>query len=576
MSRRIAVAVLLLFTTQTLPARPASQSPQDVLLATPTAAGALESSRRIDREMHYAGTPGDERLAQWMAGRLRAYGFRTTIESFAALVPQPRLLALVIMARHPVALNLREYGVPGDREGTRPDAGIPFNAGSASGTVTAALVDAGQGRETDYAALAAANVRVRGKIVLVQYGAEFRGLLALRAQQHGAAAIIFHNGPHSPSGVVQRGSLGNAIKIPVLPVSAAVARRLLGANARIRVTVRETLVRRRLWNTIGVLAGRSSQEVVLGGHRDAWVYGVTDNGDGISTLLETAKALGALARTGWKPRRSIVIAGWDGEELGELGSIAYVRAHADRLRAQCVAYVNMDEGESGQIFGASAAAALAQFVTSATARIMDPAQRTRSLLARWQAQPDGAQVDAPGGGSDFEAFLYDTGIPTIDSGFGGPFGVYHSAFDDLHYARTQADPGFVNHRAMAQLLAVMAYRLADEPLRALYRLSPYARALHKDVATIVPSAHAGDVAPFAAAVARFASRAQAADGHVSDGILLDAVHRLNLICYGRNGYAAVPLPELSAAVATGDTSTIREAAARAAAALDAITAELSV
>jgi len=576
MSRRIAVAVLLLFTTQTLPARPASQSPQDVLLATPTAAGALESSRRIDREMHYAGTPGDERLAQWMAGRLRAYGFRTTIESFAALVPQPRLLALVIMTRHPVALNLRESGVPGDREGTRPDAGIPFNAGSASGTVTAALVDAGQGRETDYAALAAANVRVRGKIVLVQYGAEFRGLLALRAQQHGAAAIIFHNGPHSPSGVVQRGSLGNAIKIPVLPVSAAVARRLLGANARIRVTVREILVRRRLWNTIGVLAGRSSKEVVLGGHRDAWVYGVTDNGDGISTLLETAKALGALARTGWKPRRSIVIAGWDGEELGELGSIAYERAHADRLRAQCVAYVNMDEGESGQIFGASAAAALAQFVTSATARIMDPAQRTRSLLARWQAQSDGAQVGAPGGGSDFEAFLYDTGIPTIDSGFGGPFGVYHSAFDDLHYARTQADPGFVNHRAMAQLLAVMAYRLADEPLRALYRLSPYARALRQDVATIVPSAHAGDVAPFAAAVARFASRAQAADGHVSDGILLDAVHRLNLICYGRNGYAAVPLPELSAAVATGDTSTIREAAARAAAALDAITAELSV
>ncbi len=576
MNRRIATLLLLLLATQTLPARSASQSPQDVLLATPTAAGALESSRRIDREMHYAGTPGDERLAQWMADRLHAYGFRTTIESFAALVPQPRRLALVILARHPIAVNLHEAGVQGDREGTRSDAGIPFDAGSASGTVTAALVDAGQGRETDYDALAAANVSVRGKIVLVQYGAEFRGLLALRAQQHGAAAVIFHSGPPSPSGIVQRGSLGKGITIPVLPVSAKVAGRLLRANTRIRLTVQERLVRRRLWNTIGVLSGRSSQEVVLGGHRDAWVYGVTDNGDGISTLLETAKALGALARTGWTPRRSIVIAGWDGEELGELGSIAYVRAHADRLRARCVAYVNMDEGESGQIFGAEGAAALSPFVASSAARIADPAQGSRTLLARWEAQPGGAQVRAPGGGSDFEAFLYETGIPTIDSGFGGPFGVYHSAFDDLHYAQTQADPGFANHRAMAQLLAVMAYRLADDPLHALYRLSPYATLLRDDLAAIVPASRAGDVALLSSAIARFASRAEAARRHVSDGILLDAVHRLNLICYGRNGYAAVPLPVLSAALETADASTIREAAARTAAALDAIAAEISV
>ncbi len=576
MSGRIATIVLLLLATQTLPARAISRSLQDLLLATPTAAGALESSRRIDREMHYAGTPGDERLAQWMADRLRAYGLRTTIESFTALVPQPRHLALVILARRPIAVNLHESGVLGDRAGTRADAGIPFDAGSASGTVTAALVDAGQGRETEYDALAAAHVSVRGKIVLVQYGAEFRGLLALRAQQHGAAAVIFHNGPQSPTGVVQRGSLGTGITIPVLPVSAAVALRLLGAHAAIRLTVRESYVRRRLWNTIGVLAGSSSREVVLGGHRDAWVYGVTDNGDGISTLLETAKALGALARTGWRPRRSIVIAGWDGEELGELGSIAYVRDHADRLRAGCVAYVNMDEGESGQTFGASAAAALAPFVTSATARIADPARNARTLLARWEAQPGGVRVRAPGGGSDFEAFLYETGIPTVDSGFGGPFGVYHSAFDDLHYAQTQADPGFVNHRAMAQLLALMAYRLANEPLHALYRLSPYATSLREEVAAIVPTSRAGDVAPLVAAVARFASRSQAAEGRVGDGILLDAVHRLNLICYGRHGYAAVPLPELNAALSTGDASTIREASARTAAALDAVTAELSV
>lgn len=611
--KRAAIAALLLL----LPLHARSAEPVRgglMLLRLPSVAGALASSRRINQEMHYAGTPGDRRLAQWMADRLRADGFRTTIESFSALVPQPGHFALQLLFPRTRNVDLRESTIPGDPDGTRPDAGIPFSGWSASGVVAAPIVYAGRGLDADYGALAAAGVDVRGRIALVRYGAEFRGLLVQRAAEHGASAVILYSDPadrdgsshgpaypkgaYRPLGSVQRGSVGQGTSIPVLPVSANVARSLLrtmrgtaatgamnggldvpyvlGESAvRARLVVEEPFERRTLWNTIGVLAGSDpSEEIVFGGHRDAWVYGVTDNGDGISTLLETARALGALARSGWRPRRSIVIAGWDGEELGELGSIVYVREHADHLRAGCVAYVNMDEGESGAFFGAAAAAALAALPASVAESVPDPTRPSRTLLARWQAQADGARIESPGGGSDFEAFLYDVGIPIVDMGFSGPFGVYHSSFDDLRYAMTQADPGFVNHRAMAQMLGLAAYRLADERLATLYRFSAYAETMREALAKIVPAKHAADVASFAAALDRFAQRAALVGGRLPTGLALDAVHRLDLLCYGRNGYASIPLPLLSAAIESDDANAIRRASRRSAAELDAIANEL--
>ncbi len=586
-----ALALLSLVPMQGVAAvpQPSLTSAEATLLAVPSAQGAIDSSRFIDERMHYAGTPGDERLARWMASRLRADGFQATIESFTALVPELRHESVQILSRPVVTLDLREPRIAGDPDGTRPDAGMPFNGGSGSGTVTARIVTVGRGLDSDYRALAASHVSVRGKIALVRYGAEFRGLLAARAQRNGAAAVILYsdpadrdgsshgpaypNGPYRPLGSVQRGSVGTGIRIPVLPLSAANAARLLRARSLVRVTVDEPIVHRTLWNTVGILAGTNPrQEVVLGGHRDAWVYGVSDNGDGISTLLESAKALGALARAGWKPERSIVIAGWDAEEIGELGSQAYVRQHLDRLRAGCVAYINIDEGEVGQFFGASAAAAIAPSVAVLAASIPDPQQPQRTLLERWQAQPRGATVESPGGGSDFESFLYDAGVPTLDWGFGGIFGVYHSAFDDLRYAETEADPGFVNHRVMAQMIALAAYRLAAEPLSDMYHVDAYASTLRDDLAN-VPSDYQHDVAPLADAVSRFDAAASTA--HPNDDTLLDVVHHLNALCYGRNGYAAVPLPALSAAITTRNEQTVRTEALRLAAALDGVTAEIS-
>jgi N-acetylated-alpha-linked acidic dipeptidase len=558
-----------------------------------TAAASQADSERLNQESHYASTPGDYHIAQWMRDQLAAAGFNATLETFTHDVPFHQQTALEEFANpHWIKYELGEVPISEDPDGTRPDAGPPFNAWSGSGIVIANVVDAGHGLPSDYQALAAKGIDVRTRILLIRYGAEFRGDLAKRAQDHGASGVIFFDdpyaasgsqsgpaypdGPYRPLGSVQRGALiQGAIKIPTLPVNALVARRVLAtinngiSRVPFRLTVRIDLEHNaRLWNTVGVLPGIDpTHSVVIGAHRDAWVYGVTDNGSGTSVVLQTARALGALYRSGWRPRYSIVVVGFDGEEIGEVGSTAYVQMHRGELSSGCIAYINEDEITTGQIFGASAVAALSEAILPATEVVPDPASPSQKLYNRWARQVPGLQVRGPGGGSDFEPFLYELGIPIMSVGFHGVFGVYHSGFDDLHYAATQADPGFVNHRAIAQLVAILTMRFASGTLP--YRLAPYATTLAGGARML---AHTNDLAPFLAAVNRFARQAEITDRRGMDGNAeIAIVQRLNKLAYGRNGYAPVPLPAISSALDSGNEAAISAAVGSAVNDLDNIT-----
>ena len=577
-----------------------TRTQEQYLLDVPTVSGALADATRINAQMHYAGTPGDRDLAIWMRDRLTSYGFNATNEAFMTDVPQPKRLVLQLLDKPRVDFDLKEAAIASDPDGSRRDVPLPYNAWSGNGDVRALLVDAGYGTENDYASLTRdERIDVRSRIVLVRYGKEFRGNLARRALLHGAAGVIFFSdpdgrdganrgpaypdGPYRPLGSLQRGSLGTPrLTIPTLPVTAVVAERLIAAMHGTRITsvpvhlkVDETIKRTTLWNTVGILEGSDpSHMVVLGAHRDAWVYGVTDNGAGISTLLETAHALGYLYRSGWRPRFSIVIAGFDGEEVGEVGSQAYVRMHEGMLRNGCVAYINQDENATGQFFAASAAAALQDTIAPVTARVRDPRTFDRTLYQRWSAQKGGVNVSGPGGGSDFEAFLYNVGIPTIDFGFEGTFGVYHSAFDDLRYATTQADPGFVNHRAAAQAVALLAMRLANGSLA--YRFSPYASRMRASLSDLRrQGVSANDLAPLLRAVKRFTARAAWADAHGVDGNTeIPLIQRVDLLYYGRNGYAPVAFPVISATIANGNGPMRTDAIYQTSDALDKISSSL--
>lgn len=238
---------------------------------------------------------------------------------------------------------------------------------------------------------------------------------------------------------------------------------------------------RPLYDVIARLRGADdNQWVILGNHHDAWVYGAADPGSGTATILETARALGELARTGWKPRRTIVIFEWDGEEPGLIGSTEWVEANLAELQAKAVAYINTDVGVTGPNFGSGATPSLKALIRDATREVEDP--RTGHTVyqawlehglavkadvpgtARQQAVMDSsgeAPVDAIGSGSDYSAFFDHAGIPSVDMGFNGPYGVYHSAYDDFYWMKHFGDPKFAYHAALARVMGTIALRLDE-------------------------------------------------------------------------------------------------------------------
>lgn len=615
--RKIAAAALVAaFAFAATAARadaPTEAAVESELLDIVTTQGPLHTTRIVNEHNHYAGTLGDRALAYWMRDRLEEDGFDATIESFTTTVYTPKKLVLQLMSKPREDFNLREGRIAQDPDGSRPDAGLPFNAGSGSGDVTKPVVYVAQGEPADYAALAKADVDVRGKIVLIRYGAEFRGNLAARAQANGAAAVLFYNDPvdlhaapypdgaGSPLGGTQRGTVDGPLLIPVLPITGLTAQRILQtihgkaspaafrgklnasydygeSDVPVHLEVRMVGKTTTLWNTVGTLVGKDpAQSVVLGAHRDAWVYGATDNGSGISTVLEAARALGYLHKSGWQPERSIVIVGWDGEEIGERGSANYVATHRDDLLAGCIAYINADEVTTGQRFDSDAVAALAPQVQAAALLVRDPHEAGRSLLAKWRAQRGGAVVSEPGGGSDFESFLYTLGTPILEVGFEGPFGVYHSAYDDTSWALKFGDPTFVNHRAEAQLLALFTMRFAQDEVLP-YNFANYAPLMRSALRQFAKtSKDPAQLQPLQRAITRFAHAAATFDAHpnpVHNADAFAAVKALDLLVYGANGYAHVAFPQLAQALAAGNAAATTAAIAAAATTIDAATNRL--
>jgi N-acetylated-alpha-linked acidic dipeptidase len=562
------------------------QRNEAAFLAIPSVDGARQSSQTLNTVYHYPGTPGDHQMAMWMRDKLQSLGLNARIESFPAIVYTPKTLDLQLMTSPAVTFDLHDPAIAADPSGSRPGIGLPFNAGSGDGDVTAPLMDAGKGLDADYARLKAAG-GVRGKIVLVRYGAEYRGNLALRAQQNGAAGVVFFtdpstnkgaaypNGPFPSDLTIQRGEvMGDdnlPIRIPVLPIDARNARQLIANihDGQTAAPVHEHVVMNAnhttLWNTIGEVQGLNpKQSIVLGGHRDAWVYGVSDDGSGISTLIEVARGLGRLHRSGWTPKRTIVIAGWDAEEIGELGSAAYVAAHKADLESGCIAYLNTDESASGPDFGAAAAAAIADGV-------VDPIQSVLGIK-----HPD---VDPPSGGSDFESFIYAIGTPILDIGYTGALGTYHSPYDDLRFTSLYADPGFVHHKTIAQTLGVVAMRLAESDRPLVF--SSYATALDSGAHEMVKEATRAnlilDPAKLANAIRRVENDGQRVDQSQSAEnvpVALKAAQKLDLIAYSANGYASVAFPIIAKAVATGKQGELDAAVRDTIAALDRVSALL--
>jgi N-acetylated-alpha-linked acidic dipeptidase len=217
--------------------------------------------------------------------------------------------------------------------------------------------------------------------------------------------------------------------------------------------------------------------VVLGNHRDAWVFGGVDPSSGTASMMELTRALGQLAREGMRPRRTLVVCSWDGEEVGLTGSTEWGEQFADELRRKAVAYINVDEATSGPNFHGQAVASLSPMLVETSRSLRDPSGK--SLYEAWKESTARERRDSKiatdvtdanladtriGSGSDHTVFLNFVGMPVIGLQFDGDYGVYHSAYDDYYWMNRFGDPGYRYHTLMSQLWGVTSLRLANADL----------------------------------------------------------------------------------------------------------------
>lgn len=307
---------------------------------------------------------------------------------------------------------------------------------------------------------------------------------------------------------IAREAAATILKIPALPISYADATRLLAGLAgpiatgeargalplayhyggtdavKVHLAVRSDWSTKPLYNVIATMKGgsRADEWVIRGNHRDAWVFGASDPLSGHVAMLSEAKAIGALARRGWRPERTIVYASWDGEEAGLLGSTEWAEAHEADLRRHAVLYLNTDNNGRG-VLDMAGAHEFQHFANQVAGDVTDP-ETGVTLVERqrgWALAKPGARdealaaaraggdmpIAALGSGSDYSALLQHLGVPAINIGFGGEdatAGSYHSVYDSVHHYTRFDDPGLRYGAALAKVTGRMVLRAADGPM----------------------------------------------------------------------------------------------------------------
>ena len=574
-------------------------------LAVPDAKLAGQELKILTAKPHMAATKEDFETAQFVAQKFKAAGLDTEIVPYRVLLNQPRKVSFEALSDTGTVLATgpTPEHVNGDTFQDDPRVVMPFNGSSGSGDVTGEVVYANYGRLEDFDKLAAEHVDLKGKIVLVRYGSNFRGVKVYIAEQRGAKGVLIYsdpyddgyfkgdaypNGPWRPETGVQRGSVqylfkypgdpqtpgvastpdlpdsarqdpehtGNQPTIISIPISyhdaAPILKALKGptvpkgwqgalpfayhyGGAGVQTGVSVHLISdqdykvRTIWDVIGKIKGSDFPDdwVVVGNHRDAWVYGAVDPNSGTAAMLESVHGVGVLLKSGWRPKRTIVFGSWDAEEEGLIGSTEWAEQHAQALK-NAVAYFNVDVAVAGTDFSAEAVPSLKQFVREVSKQVQSPKGGT--VYDQWKlasigekSEPtngnsphtigmkDEIHVGDLGSGSDFTPFLQHVGVPSTDIGSQGDYGVYHSVFDNYQWFVDNADPKFEYLQEMARVLGLEALHMADTDVLP-YDYVTYAQeiGIYLDRAKGRPVAKDMDFTAAQAALARFRKAAEAA------------------------------------------------------------------
>jgi N-acetylated-alpha-linked acidic dipeptidase len=312
----------------------------------------------------------------------------------------------------------------------------------------------------------------------------------------------------------ERLTIANAsaiLKIPALPISHGDAQHFLaaldgrvvpqawrgslpityhvgGGGAKARLAVKSEWGLKTIYNVVAVMKGSEypDQWILRGNHHDGWVFGAADPMSGHIAMMGEAKAIGALASQGWRPKRTLVYLSWDAEEPMLVGSTEWAETHEAELKQKGLVYINSD-GNGRGFLNVAGSHSLQHLINSVAADVTDP-ETGVSVGARLRAQAQVAgtatganaearergkialvasrelPIEALGSGSDYSSFLQHLGLAALNVGFGGEGqvgGVYHSAYDTYEYYSRFGDPGFAYAGVLAKTVGRLVLRMAD-------------------------------------------------------------------------------------------------------------------
>ena len=233
---------------------------------------------------------------------------------------------------------------------------------------------------------------------------------------------------------------------------------------------------RTAYNPIGRMEGSvyPNEWIMRGNHHDGWAQGAADPISGMVSLMEEARAVGELVKTGWRPKRTLIYAGWDAEEPALLGSTEWVELHRDEIREKMISYINTD-GTGVGFLGVGGSHALEKFVNEVSRDVKDPVQdvtlqdRNRARLrinGNKDAEREDLRIYPLGAGSDYTAYIHHAGVPSLNLGFGGESGggSYHSMFDSYdHYTRF-SDGDFKYGVTLSKVTGRLVLRLSESDI----------------------------------------------------------------------------------------------------------------
>uniref|UniRef100_A0A1J3DE51 glutamate carboxypeptidase II n=1 Tax=Noccaea caerulescens TaxID=107243 RepID=A0A1J3DE51_NOCCA len=503
-----------------------SRNPHNVLrlrrLFISSASNATISSylRALTRHPHLAGTKPSLDTLNYVLNHFQSLGLETHVAEYEALLSYPAHISVTARFSNmtTVEFDLNEpvvYDVPEDDSSSSSPVVRPYHAYSPSGSAQGNVVFVNHGEERDYRALESIGVSVRNCVVLARKGDSLgRGAIVKIAETKGALGVlIYAENDGGGFGGIERGTVMRGIgdpvspgwpgvvggeklrleddrvtrrfpKIPSLPLSLHNAEIILaslgGAKAPVEwrnsgrvgpgrtvlnMTYQGEMKMKKIHNVMATIRGSEEPDryVILGNHRDAWTYGAVDPNSGTSALLDISRRFSLLLKSGWRPRRTILLCSWDAEEFGMVGSTEWVEENVVNLGASAVAYLNVDCAVQGSGFFAGATPQLDGLLVDALKLIQDPDAAGLTVEETFKSQNNIIQrlsrVD-----SDFSGFLHHAGIPSIDMYYGADYPVYHTAFDSYDWMIRNADPLFHRHVAMAGIWGLLGLFLADEPL----------------------------------------------------------------------------------------------------------------